>query len=125
MLFRSVLPPDGLADEAGAAFVDRLLQREALAADDHVAEALVGRAVVVRGGSGGGKPPLVDAAAVQAEGVQVVGVQLQALARLEEGARHPAGCEAQEAAGAESSASTLAAVLFLMVLSWLTVFMFV
>ena len=42
---------------------------------------------------------LVDAAAVEPEGVEIIGVQLQALARLQEGARHPAGGEAQEPAG--------------------------
>ena len=71
-------------------------KREALAADDDVAQPFVRRAVFVGGGRGGGEPAFVDAAAVQAEGVEVVRVQLEALARLEKRARHPAGREAQQ-----------------------------
>ena len=74
-------------------------KREALAAGHDVAQAFVRRAVVVGGGSGGGEPALVDAAAVQAEGVKIVGMQFEAFAGLEEGARHPAGRQAQQAAG--------------------------
>ena len=44
-----------------------------------------------------GEPALVDAAAVQAVGVEIVGMKLEPLARLEERARHPARREAQQA----------------------------
>ena len=94
-----VFLPDRFADERAAAFGDGLLEREAVLADDDVAEAFVGRAVFVGGGRGGGEPAFVDAAAVQAVGVEVVGVELEPLAGLEEGARHPAGREAEQAAG--------------------------
>ena len=73
-------------------------EREALLADDDVTQAFVGRAIFIGGGRGGGEPAFVDAAAVQAEGVEIVGMQLEAFARLEEGAGHPAGREAQQAA---------------------------
>jgi hypothetical protein len=43
---------------------------------------------------------VVDAAAVQAVGVGVVGMELDAQAGLEERARHPRGRKAEEAAGA-------------------------
>ena len=95
----AILLPDGLADDGGAAIRDRLAQREPLFADDAVAEALVGHATLVGGLGRGGEPALVNAAAVGAVGVGVVGVELDAQARLEEGARHPVGREAQQAAG--------------------------
>ena len=60
------------------------VEGEALAGVDDVAEAFVGRAVVVGGGRGGAEPALVDAAAVEAEGVEIVRVELEALAGLEE-----------------------------------------
>ena len=68
-------------------------------ADDAVAQALVRHAAFVGGLGGGGEPALVNAAAVGAVGVGVVGMQLDAQAGLEEGARHPGGREAQQAAG--------------------------
>ncbi len=68
-------------------------------ADDDIAQAFVGRAIFVGGGRGGGEPALVDAAAVQAERVKVIGMQLEALAGLEKGARHPARGESQKTAG--------------------------
>ena len=93
-----VLVPDRLADERCAALGHRVLQGEAASPADDVAQAFVGRAVVVGGRRGGGEPALVDAAAIEAEGVEVVGMQLEPLARLQERARHPAGGEAQQAA---------------------------
>jgi hypothetical protein len=79
-----VLVPDRVADDLPAQLTDRVGQRQPSAAVDDVAESLVRRAVVVGGGRGRSEPPLVDAAAVEAEGVQVVGVELEPLARLEE-----------------------------------------
>ncbi len=78
---------------------DGLLQREAVPAHDDIAEAFVRRAVFVGRGRGGGEPAFVDAAAIQAVGVEIVGMQLEALARLEERARHPARREPEQAAG--------------------------
>ena len=95
----AILLPDGLADDGGAAVGDRLAQREASLADHAVAEALVGHAAFVGGLGRRGEPALVNAAAVGAVGVGVVGVELDAQAGLEEGARDPVGREAQQAAG--------------------------
>jgi hypothetical protein len=79
-----VLRPDGISDERRTAFRHRLLQGKALVADDTVTQSLVRRAVFIRRGSGAGKPTLIDAAAIQAVGVEVVRVQLETLAGLEE-----------------------------------------
>jgi hypothetical protein len=95
----AILLPDDLADDGGAAIRDRLPQREAFFADHAVAEALVGHAALVGRLGGGGEPALVNPAAVGAVGVGVVGMELDAQARLEEGARDPVGREAQQAAG--------------------------
>ena len=92
--------PEPLADQGRAALGDGLPQRAALAADHRVGKALVGRAIVVCGLGRRGEPSLVDAAAVEAEGVRVVGMQLEPQAGLQERARHPAGGEPQQAAGA-------------------------
>ena len=62
-----------------AEFGDGVGKREALLAVDDVAQAFVGRAVVVGGGRGRGEPAFVDAAAVQAEGVEVFGWSLSRL----------------------------------------------
>ncbi len=70
-----VLAPDGVADDVAAQFRHGVCEREALAGMNDVAEPFIGRAVVVGGGRGRGEPALVDAAAVQAEGVEIVRVQ--------------------------------------------------
>src|SRR6185295_13877358 len=41
----------------------------------------------------------VDAAPIEAEGVEIVGVKLETFARLEEGTRHPRRGETKQAAG--------------------------
>ena len=68
------------AEQQIAGRLDRVLQEEALAvAEPHVAEAFVGRrARAVVGVRRRREPPLVDAAAMPAERVQIVGVQLEA-----------------------------------------------
>ena len=78
---------------------DGLLQGEALLADDNIAEALVGRTIFVGGRGGGGEPAFVDPATVQAEGVEVIGVELQSFAGLEKRAGNPARREPKESAG--------------------------
>src|SRR5215467_7687672 len=71
---------------------DGLLQQDALAVDGDVTQALVlPRAFAVPGLGGGGKPALVDTAAVSAERVEVAWVKLQAAARHKKRARHPCG----------------------------------
>jgi hypothetical protein len=92
-----VARPKSLSDEFRARLRDRLAQRETLASNDAIRKSLVGRAVVVGRFGCRTKPTLVDAAAVEAEGVRVVGVQLDAQPRLQERARHPAWRESQEA----------------------------
>jgi len=68
-------------------------------ADDDVGQAFVGGAVVVGGFGGGSEPALVDTAAAQAEGVEIIRVQLEALTGLEEGTRDPARSQTEQAAG--------------------------
>ena len=63
---------------------------------DHVAQALVGYTTLIGGLGGGSKPALVNAAAVEAIGVGVIGVQLEPQARLQERTRHPRRCQAQQ-----------------------------
>ena len=62
------------------AILDGLAQGEALLADDAVAEALVGDAAFVGGLGGGGEPAFVNAAAVGAVSIGVVGMELEAQA---------------------------------------------
>ena len=59
-------------------------------------QSLVLGAVLVRGRSGGGEPTLVDASPVQSEGIEIVGVQLEALARLEKRTGNLAGIEPEQ-----------------------------
>ena len=93
-----VLAPKALADDLRAAFRHRLLQSEPLPARHHIAQALVGRAIFIGRRRGGAKPAFIDAAAVEAKGVEVVGMQFEPFARLEKGARHPAWGQAEQAA---------------------------
>src|SRR2546426_12828968 len=79
-----VFTPNVFADDRGAAPGDGLLQGESLLADDNIAEALIGRAILVGGRGGGGEPAFVDPATVQAEGVEVIGVEFQPFAWLEQ-----------------------------------------
>ena len=87
------------AEQEIARFGDGILQQKPIAVRAHVAEAFVGRrAGTVVGVCRGREPALVDAAAMPAERVQIVGVQPQPPARNHEGARHPRGLEAERAA---------------------------
>ena len=71
-----------------------------------VAEAFVGgRAGAVVGVGGRREPALVDAAAMRAEGVEIVGVQPEAAARVHERAGNPAGFEAEQSAARRRMAS--------------------
>ena len=88
---------DGVADDFPAEFVDDLLQLKTFAVVNDVAEAFIGRAVIVGADGGGTEPAFIDPAAMEAEGVEVFGVELEAFAGLEEGAGHPAGGESQQA----------------------------
>jgi len=119
----AVLPPDGLADDGGAAIGDGLAQGEAALADDAVAEALVGDAAFVGGLGGGGEPALVNAAAVGAVGVGVVGVELDAEAGLEEGAGDPVGARRNRPPVSWRAASARDLTFLVTVLREVTVFM--
>jgi len=79
----------------------RLLEEElfALIRVD-VAQPLIGKRCRAVGGLGGrGEPALVDASAVSAKGVQVIGVELQAATRNHEGSRNPARRQPQDTTG--------------------------
>ena len=93
-----VFLPKTVADDQPAAFRHRLLQSESLPARDDVAQSLVRRPVFVGGGRGGREPSLVNAAPVQAERVEVVGMEFEAFAGLKERAWHPTRRQPQEAA---------------------------
>ena len=98
------------AEQQIAGRLDRLLQQEALAVvEPDVAEALVGRrARAVVGVGRRREPALVDAAAMAAERIEIVGVQLAAAAGNHEGARHPARLEPQDAAAGVDRILTVA-----------------
>ena len=70
-----------LADELRAGLGDGIAQQELLAFELAEAEAFVPHAAFVGGFGRAGEPALVDAAAVRAVGVPIVGVQLDPLAR--------------------------------------------
>jgi hypothetical protein len=99
-----VFLPNFLADDGCAAFSNRLAQGEALFAGNDVAEAFVGRAVFVGGGSGGSKPAFVDAAAIETEGIEIVRMKFEAFAGLEERARDPARRKSKQTSGVLQSA---------------------
>src|SRR5439155_690129 len=90
--------PDWLPDQGRAAILDGFAQGEALAAHDAVAETFIRDASLIGGFRGGSEPTFIDAAAVRAVGVCVVGVEFDAQPRLQERARHPSGGESQQAA---------------------------
>src|SRR5438128_910019 len=94
-----VLPPDRLADNSSAEFLNRIFERKSFAAVDSVAETFIGRAVIIGGRCGAAEPALINAASVQTKRVQILRVELEALAGLEERSRHPAWREAQQSAG--------------------------
>ena len=70
--------PDRGTDECGAGVGHGLLKRKLFVADHAPAEAFVPGATLVGRHGGRGKPTLIDAAAVQAVGVGIVGVELDA-----------------------------------------------
>jgi len=97
-----ILVPEVIAQELGAQVGDDLGEEDllgvALVAIDHVTEALVGRGEgAVVGLGGGAEPAFIDAAPLRAEGVEVVGMELEALAGDAERAGHPGGCQPQDA----------------------------
>src|SRR5690606_14989934 len=90
----AVFVPEGFADDLRAGFGDGVAEGKAMFSDDNVGETFVGIAALVGGFGGGAEPAFVDAAAIEAVGVGVVGVKFDAEAGLEEGAGNPVGSEA-------------------------------
>ncbi len=99
----AMLLPDAFADDAAPVFVDGIAEENLLrppaVLHHHEAQPLMRRgerAVVC--GSGRGEPAFVKAAACAAEGVVVVGVELDAASGNAIETRNPGGGEAQDAA---------------------------
>ena len=90
---------DVLSQQQIAGLLDGVAQEEARAVRlTDVAQPLVGRrARTVVGVRRRRKPPFVDAAAVAAQRVQIVGMEFQTAAGNHERARHPARLETQDA----------------------------
>ena len=86
------------ADQARAGFGDGVAEQEVLAFEGAEGEPFVPDAAFVGGFGRAGEPALVDAAAVGPVGIEVAREELDAAAGMQEGARHPGGREAQEAA---------------------------
>ena len=107
-----VLLPDCLADDPRPGLLDGVAEQEPLALEDAVAQALVGGPALVGGLGRAGEPPLVDAAAMRAQGVPVGRGQLDPLAGMQEVARHPGGRQPQQApAGVAKARSRIARTL--------------
>ena len=87
------------AEQQIAGAIDGVAQEEARAVRlPDVAQPLVRRcAGTVVGVRRGREPPFVDAAAIAAERVEIVGMELETAAGDHERARHPARLEAQDA----------------------------
>ena len=87
------------ANQEISGFVDKRFQQNAFAiAGAHVAQPLVfGRSRAIRCVCRRREPPFVDAAAVPAERVEIVRVQLEAAAGNHEGTWHPAGFQPENA----------------------------
>ena len=86
-----------LADELRAGFGDRVAQQKLLALELAEAQPFVPHAAFVGGFGRAGEPALVDAAAMGAVGVPIVGMQLDPLAGMQKRPRHPGGREPQQA----------------------------
>ena len=86
----------GCADQLGAVGLDGVLEGELAAFVDDVAQPLVGRRPFVGGGGGRGEPALVDPASVGAQGVEILGRQLEPPAGHQEGSRDPGRGQPQD-----------------------------
>ena len=94
----AILIPDRLSNQHRTALGDCLSQREPGIARHHITEALVLSPVLVRRRRRGSKPTLVNPAPVQPKRVEIVRMQLQTLAGLQERTRHPARGQLQKTA---------------------------
>ena len=91
-----VLRVHRLADELVAGFADGVAQLEPLPFVQHVAQAFVDRAILVRRLGRAGEPPLVDAAAIGPEGVVIFRMQFDPMPRMQKAPRHPRRREPQQ-----------------------------
>ena len=99
---RLYLLEHGVADEPRAGFGDRVAEQKLFAVELAEAEAFVPHAAFVGGFGRAGEPALVDAAAMGAVGVPIVGMQLDPLAGMQKRARHPGRRQPQQSfAGVE------------------------
>jgi len=85
-----------VADDGGTLFGDGILELEPLSLEGDVAEPLVRFTVFVRRFRRATEPTLVDTTAMSAIGVPVAGRELDALAGMQEAARHPGGGQPQQ-----------------------------
>ena len=79
------------------AFGHRVAEEKTLALEHAPGKPLVGHTALVGGLRRAGKPTLVDAAAVEAVGVVIVGMEADPLAGMEEAAGHPGGRKPENA----------------------------
>src|SRR5262245_5177363 len=83
----------GLTDESRPGFSDGVAERKSLPAESDVAQPLVGQAAFIGGFGGAGEPAFVNATAISAIGIPIVGMQFDSLAGMQEAARNP--CRSQ------------------------------
>ena len=78
-----------VADHFGAVKCDRVLECEPVVLVDDIAQAFVVGSAFVGGGGCRGEPAFVDAAAMRAEGVEVLRGEFEPASRHQERPRHP------------------------------------
>ena len=88
--------PHRLADQLRAGGGHGVLERELLAVKTDEAQSFVPHAALVGGFGRAGKPPLVDPAAFGTVRVQIVGMQLEPAAGMQEAARDPSRGQPQQ-----------------------------
>ena len=91
-----VLVPHRLAHHLALAFLNGIPQQKTLSFKHAVAQTLVVISVVVHRFRRAGKPTLVDAASVDAQGIPIGRSQLDSLARVKKAARNPRRGEPQD-----------------------------
>ena len=92
-----VLLPNRFAHETRSLGFDGIFQGEPVPVREHIAQPLVGRAVVIHSRGGGSEPALVDAAAMGAVSVEIARVELEPAAGLRIDPRHPCGGKPENA----------------------------
>ena len=91
-----VLVPDCITDDRPAERRHGVAQRKPPPLVDNIAQPFIlGGPFIVRG-CGGSEPPLVDSASMLPQGIEVIRVKFQSLARLQEGPWHPRRSQPQQ-----------------------------